>query len=44
MKKVRKTLDLPEVLVGKVEEFRKENMITTFTGALIEVIKIGLGI
>lgn len=42
MKKVRKTLDFPDDLIKEVEKFMKENYMTTFTSAVIELIRRGL--
>lgn len=42
MEKIRKVTNLPADLVEEVEKFMKENYITTFTGAVIELIRRGL--
>ena len=42
MKTTRKVTNLPTDLVEEVEKFMKENYITTFTGAVIELIRRGL--
>lgn len=42
MKTIRKVTNLPVDLVEEVETFKKENYITTFTGAVIELIRRGL--
>jgi len=42
MKKVRKTLELPAELIKEITKFQKENYMTTFTGALIELVRRGL--
>lgn len=42
MKRVRKTLELPAELIEEITKFQKENYMTTFTGALIELIRRGL--
>lgn len=42
MSKVRKTLELPADLITEIEKFQKENYITTFTGAIIELVRRGL--
>ena len=42
MEKIRKVTILPANLVEEVEKFMKQNYITTFTGAVIELIRRGL--
>lgn len=42
MKTIRKVTNLPVDLVEEVEKFMKENYVTTFTGAVIELIRRGL--
>ena len=42
MKRVRKTLELPAELIEGITKFQKENYMTTFTGALIELVRRGL--
>ena len=42
MKTTRKSLLFPDTLLEEVEKFMKENYITTFTGAVIELIRRGL--
>ena len=42
MKTTRKSLLFPDILLEEVEKFMKENYITTFTGAVIELIRRGL--
>ena len=42
MKTIRKVTNLPTDLVEEIEKFMKENYITTFTGAVIELIRRGL--
>lgn len=42
MEKIRKVTILPANLVEEVEKFMKANYITTFTGAVIELIRRGL--
>ena len=42
MKTTRKSLLFPNTLLEEVEKFMKENYITTFTGAVIELIRRGL--
>lgn len=42
MAKIRKTLELPTDLVKEIEKFQKENYMTTFTSAIIELIRRGL--
>ena len=42
MKRVRKTLELPAELIEEITKFQKENYMTTFTSALIELIRRGL--
>ena len=42
MAKTRKTLEVPTDLVKEIVKFQKENYITTFTGAVIELIRRGL--
>lgn len=40
--KIRKTLELPTDLVKEIEKFQKENYMTTFTSAIIELVRRGL--
>lgn len=42
MKTTRKSLLFPDALLKEVEKFMKENYITTFTGAMIELVRRGL--
>ena len=42
MKRERKTLELPAELIEEITKFQKENYMTTFTGALIELVRRGL--
>lgn len=42
MEKERKTVDLPVEMVREIEKFQKENYITTFTAAMIELVRRGL--
>ena len=42
MKTIRKVTNLPADLVDEIVKFQKENYITTFTGAVIELIRRGL--
>lgn len=42
MKSVRKNLRLPKDLVDNIEEFRENMMMTTFTSAIIELVRRGL--
>ena len=42
MKKVKKVISFPEEMVEQIKEFKEENFITTFTGAVIELIRRGL--
>lgn len=42
MTKTRKTLELPTDLVKEIAKYQKENYITTFTSAIIELIRRGL--
>lgn len=42
MKRVRKTLELPAELIEEITKFQKENYMTTFTGALIELVRRGI--
>lgn len=42
MKTIRKVTNIPADLVEEIEKFKSENYITTFTGAVIELIRRGL--
>ena len=42
MSYIRKTFNIPEEIVSAIEEYRKNNAITTFTGAMLELIRRGL--
>lgn len=42
MKLIRKNLNLPEELIKDVEEFRVRMLMTSFTAALIELVRRGL--
>ena len=42
MNYIRKTFNIPEGIASAIEEYRKENVITTFTGAMLELIRKGL--
>ena len=42
MKKVKKVISFPAEMVGQIKEFGEENFITTFTGAVIELVRRGL--
>ena len=42
MAKTRKTLELPTDLVKEIVKFQKENYMTTFTSAIIELVRRGL--
>ena len=42
MKFIRKNFNLPEVIVEEVEKYRMENSITSFTSAMLELIRKGL--
>ena len=42
MSYIRKTFNIPEDIVSAIENYQKENSITTFTGAMLELIRKGL--
>lgn len=42
MKKQNKFMQLPVEIVEKVEKFQKNNYLTSFTAAVIELIQAGL--
>ena len=42
MKKVKKVISFPAEMVEQIKEFGEDNFITTFTGAVIELIRRGL--
>lgn len=42
MKLVRKTFNFPEGIVEAIGEYQRENMMPTFTSALLELIRKGL--
>ena len=42
MKTTRKSLLFPDALLEEVEKFMKDNYITTFTVAIIELVRRGL--
>ena len=42
MAKTRKTLELPTDLVKEIVKFQTENYMTTFTSAIIELVRRGL--
>lgn len=42
MKTIKKSLNLPKQLIDDIEKFQRENYMTTFTAALIELIRRGL--
>ena len=42
MKRVRKTLEFPAELIEEITKFQKENYMTTFTSAIIELVRRGL--
>ena len=42
MGKTRKTLELPTEMIKEIEKFQKENYMTTFTSAIIELVRRGL--
>lgn len=42
MQMIKKSLNLPKQLIDDVERFQRENYMTTFTAALIELIRRGL--
>lgn len=42
MQMIKKSLNLPKQLIDDVEKFQRENYMTTFTAALIELIRRGL--
>lgn len=42
MKKEKKLISFPVDMIGLIQEFRRENFITTFTGAVVELVRRGL--
>ena len=42
MKFIRKNFNLPEGIIEEVEKYRIENSITSFTSAMLELIRKGL--
>ena len=42
MEKVRKTLLFPKPVFEEIMKYKKENMISTFTAALLELVRKGL--
>lgn len=42
MKKVKKVISFPSEMVEQIKEFKEDNFITTFTGAVIELVRRGL--
>lgn len=42
MKLIRKTFNIPSDIINSIEQYRKENAITTFTAAMTELIRKGL--
>lgn len=42
MQIIKKSLNLPKQLIDDIEKFQRENYMTTFTAALIELIRRGL--
>ena len=42
MKKVKKVISFPSEMVEQIKGFKEENFITTFTGAVIELVRRGL--
>lgn len=42
MKTIRKTILMPPELVKEIEKYMEENYITTFTAAVIELLRRGL--
>ena len=42
MKYIKKTLNIPEGIASAIEVYKRENAITTFTGAMLELIRKGL--
>ena len=42
MKKVKKVISFPAEMIELIQEFGRENFITTFTGAVVELVRRGL--
>ena len=42
MEKVKKVISFPSEMVEQIKGFKEDNFITTFTGAVIELIRRGL--
>lgn len=42
MKFIRKNFNLPETIVGAIEKYQYDNGITSFTSAMLELIRKGL--
>ena len=42
MKKVKKVISFPAEMVEQIKEFGEENFISSFTGAVVELIRRGL--
>ena len=42
MSYIRKTFNIPGDIVSAIEDYQKDNSITTFTGAMLELIRKGL--
>lgn len=38
----RKNLNIPDEIIKDIEEFKKRNFMTSFTGAIIELVRRGL--
>lgn len=42
MKLVRKTFNIPVEIITGIEKYQKENAVSTFTAAMLELIRKGL--
>ena len=42
MKKISKLINFPEILMGEIEEYQKDNGIASFTATVLELIRKGL--
>ena len=42
MKKQKKLISFPIDMIELIHEFKRENFITTFTGAVVELVRRGL--
>lgn len=42
MKYARKTFNIPVEIITAIQKYQKENAVSTFTGAMLELIRKGL--